>query len=82
MAMTEAGLKAKFESVFDTVLISQIEGIDEDTRDLIRNNLDKFTTVLAKSIVEYVTTNAAVSISSISLNGVPQPGYTGTGTIS
>ncbi len=82
MALTEAGLKAKFVSVFETELVSQIEDIDETTRNTIRSNLDNFTTVLARSIVEYIVANAVVNVTSISLNGVVQPGYTGIGTIS
>ena len=80
MALTEAGLKAKLASVFSDVILDDIE--EEDIREKVGTNLDKFTTVLARSIVEYVTANAVVNVTSISNNGVPVPNYTGTGTLS
>jgi len=80
MALTEEGLKAKLASVFETVILVGIE--DESIRDQVRDNLDGFTTVIARSVVEYITANAVVNVTTISNNGVPVTGYTGTGSIS
>jgi len=80
MALTEEGLKAKLASVFETVILVGIE--DESIRDQVRDNLDGFTTVIARSVVEYITANAVVNVTTISNNGVPVTGYRGTGSIS